>query len=634
MANQIDILIRTLGGEAAARTITQVRSALDSVRSAWQGVAGALAAAGVTAALREMWSAAEESRVAQYQLRAALEASGQASREAAGALMDQANALQGLTGSSDEAVMSVQRVLLAMGATADQVEQLTPLVLDVAAAMGTDATTAARQLGQALDGQDVQLGRLNIKAKSFEELLQVLTQRFRGQASALMAAKGPMAAVTISIGELQEKLGGLLAWSAAPFLTEIGRIAAALERVANVQIGQNTLALLTALAAKEPTVQAFRSMSAASEGFANAAQGLSAAWSLPASLGSQMGSGGRTGVQRSFGGGGFDEESASIEGARARQAAAARDLLKVEAELNNQYGFRRQLIEQDPTLSTSERNRQLTAVMQEQLPVLQQREDLLRAEFERQKQADPGVSLDTTIEAEGRLNDAMLERIRITKEIQAAENSETFRGQMTKRVNDLTEAYGNMAKSMANVTFDTVVAGVQGLAGALTSVIMGSKSAGQAFAEFGISLLTNFISMILSAILYATIAVPILTALSTLLGGAPAAAGASVTATALSSSIGMAMSIAGGSRASGGYTGDGPTFEPAGIYHRGEFVVPAWRTAEIGVPALQEMTFGDGGVASSGGGPIRAIIVDDQRNAERLMRDPRFKSFILDLRQE
>jgi hypothetical protein len=189
-----------------------------------------------------------------------------------------------------------------------------------------------------------------------------------------------------------------------------------------------------------------------------------------------------------------------------------------------------------------------------------------------------------------------------------------------------------MAKAMANVTFDTVVAGVQGLSAALTSVIMGSQSAGQAFAQFGTNLLTNFISTILSAVLYAKVALPILTALNVLTAGGPATGGALATTAAVTSTIGMVMSVAGGGLAGGGYTGDGPTFEPAGVVHRGEFVVPAWRTAEIGVPALQEMAFGESGGANSGG-PIRAIIVDDQRNAERLMRDPRFQSFIIDLRQ-
>jgi hypothetical protein len=633
MASQVDILIRAIGGEAAANVIGQVRTALGSIQTAWNGVAGALAAAGVTAALREMWTAAEESRVAQFQLRAALEASGQASREAAAALMDQANALQGLTGTSDEAVMSVQRVLLAMGATADQVAQLTPLVLDVAAAMGTDAVTAARQLGQALDGQDLQLGRLNIKAKSFEELLGILNQRFRGQAAALMEARGPMAGLAISAGELQETLGGLLAWSASPFLSELARIASAFERINSVSIGQGTIAFLSMLAAQSPSVQTFRSMATTAQGLASgveAAQGLAGIWNLPSTIPSSLSSSRTAGLQRGGGSGGFDLEAASIEGERARQATAAQELLRVEAELNNLYGFRRSLIEQDPTMSDPERRSALVGVMRDELPVLQQREELLRAEFERQRQADPNITLETTIEAESRLQQAQLERLRITEEITAAENNDTFRGQMTRRVNELADAYRNMAVVMANVTFDTVVAGVQGLSSALTSIIMGTKSAGQAFAEFGLNLLTNFIQTILSAVIYAKVAIPILTALGVVSGGATAATGAGVTTAALAAGSAAAASASGGF-AAGGYTGDGPVWEKAGDAHRGEWIVPAWRTAEIGVPALEQMTFGDSGGGSQGI-VIRPIVVNDQRSAERLMRDPNFISFIMDLR--
>ena len=187
MANIVEIILRLGGGAQVQAQLKGVQTAFTSIRDGWQSLTGALAAAGVTAALRSMWKAAEEARVASFRLTTALNASGQAAVGAAEALSFQAEALESLTGVSDETTMAVQSLLLSMGATADQVEKLSPLVLDVAAAMGTDATTAARQLGQVLDGQDIQLGRLNLKVKSFDELLVVLNQRVKGQAQALLA---------------------------------------------------------------------------------------------------------------------------------------------------------------------------------------------------------------------------------------------------------------------------------------------------------------------------------------------------------------------------------------------------------------------------------------------------------------
>lgn len=44
--------------------------------------------------------------------------------------------------------------------------------------------------------------------------------------------------------------------------------------------------------------------------------------------------------------------------------------------------------------------------------------------------------------------------------------------------------------------------------------------------------------------------------------------------------------------AEGGFTGDGGKFEPAGIVHKGEFVIPAKKVSELGLNFLNTMTFG------------------------------------------
>jgi phage-related minor tail protein len=51
--------------------------------------------------------------------------------------------------------------------------------------------------------------------------------------------------------------------------------------------------------------------------------------------------------------------------------------------------------------------------------------------------------------------------------------------------------------------------------------------------------------------------------------------------------------------ASGGYTGDGGQFEPAGIVHRGEYVLNAAATRRIGLNNLDKMNrgFANGGYA-------------------------------------
>jgi len=60
---------------------------------------------------------------------------------------------------------------------------------------------------------------------------------------------------------------------------------------------------------------------------------------------------------------------------------------------------------------------------------------------------------------------------------------------------------------------------------------------------------------------------------------------------AIAGIIAAGMAAAGGF-AEGGYTGDGAKYEPAGVVHRGEFVVDAETTSRIDVPALESMRQG------------------------------------------
>lgn len=596
-ANVVEIILKVTGAAAAQTQIKAVQSAMSGFQQAWSQISGALAAAGITTALRAMVRAAEESRVATFQLARALELAGQSSEASLQAFSEQASSLQDLTGVSVQTVMAVQKVILSMGATADQASRLTPLVLDVAATMGTEATTAARQLAAALDGQEVTLGKLNIKAKNADELFEQLEARFGGQAKALMEARGPMAELSIVVGDLGEQLGELINQLTSPAVSKA---------VDAIRSMRDAASGILALRGMGGTLQAMVNEAAVSSPVVNPG-----------------------------GFGGFDEESAAIEAEILRQATASRELLQVQANINNQFAFRRALVESDPLMSQADRERALLGIMRDELPVLQEREDLLRAEYERQLRADPGRTLETTIEAEGRLSEAQLERLRTLQQIQAIERDGTFSGQMAKRVGELSDAFGNMAKNMANVTFETVTAGVRGLGDAITSIIMQSKTAAQAFTQFGVSMLSNFINMVVTSILYAKVAIPILTALGVLSAGTTAATGAAVTTSALAAGSAAAAAATSGGFASGGYTGDGPTMEVAGAVHRGEFVVPAWRTRELGVANLEAMTFGrsGGGAPAADPGPMRVVIVDDRRSAEKLMRDSRFRNFIVDMQQ-
>ncbi|WP_444665745.1 phage tail tape measure protein [Cereibacter changlensis] len=80
------------------------------------------------------------------------------------------------------------------------------------------------------------------------------------------------------------------------------------------------------------------------------------------------------------------------------------------------------------------------------------------------------------------------------------------------------------------------------------------------------------------------------------------------------SMLGSVMAFLGGGFAAGGYTGAGGTYEPAGVVHRGEFVVSKKAVARLGVPALEQLHRGalrgysGGGLVTGGpGGRMPAL---------------------------
>lgn len=85
--------------------------------------------------------------------------------------------------------------------------------------------------------------------------------------------------------------------------------------------------------------------------------------------------------------------------------------------------------------------------------------------------------------------------------------------------------------------------------------------------------------------------------------------------------------------ARGGYTGDGGKYDPAGVVHRGEWVIPAERVRELGLEPLRAITFGtatpqslavpkmsyaDGGFVTGAGGAagnnFNFALIDDRQS--------------------
>jgi len=164
-----------------------------------------------------------------------------------------------------------------------------------------------------------------------------------------------------------------------------------------------------------------------------------------------------------------------------------------------------------------------------------------------------------------------------------------FGQQWTAAFTKMKESIGTSAQQISQIITGTITHAVNGLANALTNVIMGSQSAAAAFEQFGMQMLASFIESILAAIIWAKIAIPILTYLGIVSGGATTAPGMAAIgiATMTASTVGFA---------GGGYTGSGAKWEPAGIVHRGEYVVTADDLNAMGGPkGLESRLYGANG---------------------------------------
>jgi lambda family phage tail tape measure protein len=181
----------------------------------------------------------------------------------------------------------------------------------------------------------------------------------------------------------------------------------------------------------------------------------------------------------------------------------------------------------------------------------------------------------------------------------------------------LENQWKDLATSLAHGAFQTIVQGVQAMADALTNVIMGTQRAGAAFAQFATTALTSFIEMVLETIIYAKLAIPILTALGVLSSGATAAGGSAVTIASLGAAmsfVGGIVGFAGGGLVTGPGTGSSDSI-PARLSN-GEYVFSAPAVQRIGVSNLEMLHHG-GSLQNSTIQNIKAtahVIVVNDRN--------------------
>lgn len=145
-------------------------------------------------------------------------------------------------------------------------------------------------------------------------------------------------------------------------------------------------------------------------------------------------------------------------------------------------------------------------------------------------------------------------------------------------INQIQDSFGDMAANMSQVTQNAF----NGMADALTDFVMTGKADFRSLAQ---SILRDLSSMIIKMMIF--------NSLKAAFGG---------------TEVGKFFGLSGGGYvggyASGGYTGDGGKYQPAGVVHRGEYVITKEATSRLGIGFLNHLNYGRG---YANGGTVGSI---------------------------
>jgi hypothetical protein len=175
----------------------------------------------------ESFAAYQEAEVSQVKLGAALQLTGQYSKQSVEGFLEYSKALQMVTISSHESIESSAALLMEIGhLSIDGVKAILPHLQDYSAAMGIDLVTASQQAAQAIEGGRNVFQRFGISMKDahdpldrFDILVKGLATDFDGVAKAMAnTTKGELTTFKNTVDEIKESLGGIIAHLMNPVL--------------------------------------------------------------------------------------------------------------------------------------------------------------------------------------------------------------------------------------------------------------------------------------------------------------------------------------------------------------------------------------------------------------------------------
>ncbi|WP_314344656.1 phage tail tape measure protein [Haemophilus parahaemolyticus] len=275
---------------------------------------------------------------------------------------------------------------------------------------------------------------------------------------------------------------------------------------------------------------------------------------------------------------------------KAEEAEKARTLIgqqyaKQRMELAGQYipeiAYREKIktqlkdleqLEKDGTLTTEQAARARQNLGAKYVPVVAVMEEYL------QKLAEIAE-----LEQRGIINNSQANEARADAEYEkwkgTADKSDPMNG-IRQGWEEWAKTAGNTMEQVANITTQAL----DGMADQLTNFVMTGKAD---FRSFTVSILSDISKMIINMM--------ILNAVKAAFGGF--SGGGLVGSTEVNGNATYGM----GTWATGGYTGNGSKYEPAGIVHKGEYVITKEATARLGHGFLDQLNYGGSTGYATGG---------------------------------
>lgn len=222
-------------GASAERDLDKTESKLDKLGSQFTkfGAAGLASAGVVGGALLGFAKQADEAAQFQIKLDNAIANSSVVSAEAGAKFKELATSLQQVTAADGDAILGAQALLVNFGLTEEQIIQLTPLVVDLARATGTDLNSAALSVAKSIDGSakalkgyGIDIDETAMRTDAFAATVDAL----QGTVGGFAAREGETFAGQLesfrnSMGDLAEAIGSGVLPVITPLVNGMGNLA-------------------------------------------------------------------------------------------------------------------------------------------------------------------------------------------------------------------------------------------------------------------------------------------------------------------------------------------------------------------------------------------------------------------------